>query len=167
MKQWLKTAIALGFTWLGMFFLEYLFAVGDPVAITNNIFLIPLAVAYFVVIRKSLEEDTAYYKFTMPLGLLFSCALILGTQLMQYQQIRFQSERLWCACITYTFIWGVWIARAYHWLDARSKKSSFVLPGWCEKVLQWRFFYVFCVVFILLAWLPVWLARRPSAGRSR
>lgn len=161
MKQWVKTAIALGLTWLGMFFLEYVFVV-EGVAVTNNILLIPLAVAYFIVIRKSLEEDTAYYKFAMPLGMFFSFALVLGTQLMQYQGIFFKSKRVWGACITYTFIMGIWIARAYQWLDTRNRKAPFALPGWCDKILRWRFFYVFCVGVILLAWLPVWLASYPG-----
>lgn len=161
MSKGIRTILAILLLIPTFYCWDFLLTVQDGVTFTNSILTIPLAVVLFRMIVQSLEKDTRYYKYAFPLGLFFSCALVWGIQLSRTRSMDFHSKRMWLACIIYAVVFAMMLGRLFHWLDA-CRETPLKVPAKLERLIQWKHFGIFCVVFMLVSWIPVWLASYPG-----
>lgn len=161
MKKTIKYAGILLFVFCVFYYDKYLFDVQENISFTNNIMLIPLAAVLFRTADISLKMDRKFYKYVAPLGIFYSYALIFGTQLSRTQEIDFRSGEMWAAGIVYALMWTVVLGRAFHLLNSYLPQEMDHQSMLC-KIASWKYFRWFCMVFMLLAWIPVWLASYPG-----
>ncbi len=186
MKRAVRYILALLITSLCFYYWEYLIEVTQTVDFTNNIILLPLAVGIFCLVNKSLQKDRKYYRYVMPLGLFCGFALVLGTQLtrmyrsvemtstqtvvtilstaeVRMQHLNFHSISLWMACLTYSVLFGTLFGRLFAWLDKKNAAAAeTAFPGWLKRLMDGKHFHWVSQAFMLVSWLPVWLASYPG-----
>lgn len=97
------------------------------------------------------------------LGCLFSLCIAFGVQLDRAESVNFLDGMMWCSILVWAVMLTCWIYRGWMWLETwqgKTKKLDTIIRQWDSLSAKKQ--ALFTMIFLLLCWLPVFLAVYPG-----
>lgn len=149
---------------------------GNSLAVSNSYFGVFIwAVCTVLIYQALIKTDKKDKRGLTGAGIwafLFSLCISFGVQLEAGENVDFKSIGMWASVLIWTLILTLWVHRAWQWLADRQITAKAGEDGTQDGILgrvygKWERLTgkqqtAFTVCFLLLCWLPVFLAVYPG-----
>lgn len=174
-NQMLRIIIAVFLSFAGVYYLPYIFSVGEEnIKYTNGIFaffLFFLILKAFNQVLSTVDRGKRRQWFISTLtAALFSVSMAFGKALAEHENVKFTDKHMWVAIVIYTIIFSLLLRFLWEKLHqlvlqgncrGKAKKEP---PAWIKKAESQSDWHTWLITALILfiCWLPVLLAVYPG-----
>ncbi len=141
----------------------------NSLTFTNSIFAVLLWGLSFYTLKRSLGnvdiQDRRGWRIALIFALLFTAAMLFGVRLDCMENVDFKDIKLWISLPVLTVYFAVLVRKLWdvcdHWLAQRAQRPSGEKIMWPLQLREKRT-DILSFVFIMLCWIPVFLAVYPG-----